>query len=194
MKVFITGATGFVGRALTLRLLRDGHQVVAWTRRPEAARDVLGAEVEIAGTDLDAHVGTVDAVVHLAGEPVMGGRWTKARRQRMWDSRVGLAERLVQAMERADRPPEVFVSAGRPDIVFYQAGCDTLAGDPLASLQMSEAGIARRDGMVIDECVARGVPAVMTLGGGYSEGAWRAQCLSVRSIIKKYGQAKTDRR
>jgi len=111
MRIFITGATGFVGRALTLRLLRDGHAVVAWTRNPEAARDVLGAEVTIASTDLDTQVGSADAVVHLAGEPVLGGRWTKHRRQRLWDSRVGLAERLVASMARADHRPGVLVSA-----------------------------------------------------------------------------------
>lgn len=75
-----------------------------------------------------------------------------------------------------------------PDIVFLVAGCDTLAGDPLASLSMTEEGIVRRDAMVIDACVERGVPVVMTLGGGYSEDAWHAQFASIRRIIERSGR------
>lgn len=87
-----------------------------------------------------------------------------------------LSENLPALFERA-----------RPDIVFLVAGCDTLAGDPLASLKMTEKGIVRRDMMVIGACVRRGTPVVMTLGGGYSANAWRAQYASVRGIIQTWG-------
>ena len=82
------------------------------------------------------------------------------------------------------------IALGRssPDIVFLVAGCDTLAGDPLASLAMTEGGVVKRDAMVVDACVERGVPVVMTLGGGYSEGAWHAQYASIRQIIERYGR------
>ena len=89
-----------------------------------------------------------------------------------------LAEYLDDVLERA-----------RPDIVFYLAGCDVLAGDPLAALGMTEAGLLRRDMMVIDACVDRGLPVAMTLGGGYGRNAWRAQYASIRAIIEKYGRA-----
>ena len=79
MRVFVTGATGFVGRALIPRLQRDGHTVVAWVRSPARARGLLGAEVELVHTDTapDGLVGAIersDAVVNLAGEPLMDGR------------------------------------------------------------------------------------------------------------------------
>ena len=77
----------------------------------------------------------------------------------------------------------LFRRSGSPDIVFYVAGCDTLAGDPLASLAMTHAGIARRDKMVIDACRQRATPVVMTLSGGYSDDAWSAQFKSIRAII-----------
>ncbi len=82
--------------------------------------------------------------------------------------------------------PRIFDDA-RPDIVFIQGGCDTLAGDPLAGMEMTPQGIAERDSMVVDECVQRNIPVVMTLGGGYSEGAWEAQYASIRRIIIKHG-------
>ena len=82
--------------------------------------------------------------------------------------------------------PEVFAKA-RPDLVVLQAGCDTLAGDPLAHLTMTPAGIVRRDAAVIDECVRRKVPVVMTLGGGYSRGAWAVQYASIRRTLEVHG-------
>jgi len=90
--------------------------------------------------------------------------------------------------------PRVLDAAGNPDIVFYVAGCDTLKGDPLASLEMTQDGIAERDRMVIDACIKRGIPVVMTLGGGYSKNAWEAQYLSIRSLIEQYGVADQNAR
>jgi histone deacetylase 11 len=89
-----------------------------------------------------------------------------------------LGEHLPRVLEQA-----------RADIVFIQAGCDTLAGDPLAGLAMTEDGIVRRDAMVIDECVRRGIPVAMALGGGYSSEAWQVQYASIRRTIMTHGQA-----
>ena len=85
--------------------------------------------------------------------------------------------------------PKVFAAA-RPDIVFLVAGCDTLAGDPLASLKMTVEGLVKRDALVIDAAVKRGVPIVMTLAGGYGKNAARAQYESVANLIKTYGLAR----
>ena len=46
----------------------------------------------------------------------------------------------------------------RPDLVVYQAGCDVLDGDPLASLELTVEGLIARDAMVIDKCVAQDIP------------------------------------
>jgi len=115
MRVFVTGASGFIGRALVPRLQRDGHTVVAWVRSPARARGLLGAEVELVQADAapDALVGAIeraDAVVNLAGEPLMGGRWTAARRAVLEESRITVTEQLVRAMAEAKTRPRVFVS------------------------------------------------------------------------------------
>ncbi len=86
--------------------------------------------------------------------------------------------------------PDVFKRA-QPDIVFLQAGCDTLADDGLASLRMTERGIVRRDAEVIDRCVRQRVPVVMVLGGGYGPSAWHAQYASIRHIIETCGTSTT---
>ena len=87
MKVFLSGATGFLGRALTLALRGQGHEVLAWVRSPEGARAALGDQAELvpmaAGAEgervLRAALERCDAIVNLAGEPILS-RWTPARR------------------------------------------------------------------------------------------------------------------
>jgi uncharacterized protein (TIGR01777 family) len=115
MRVFVTGATGFIGRALIPRLQRDGHTVVAWVRSPVRARGILGAEVELVHADtalggLVAAIERCDAVVNLAGEPLMGGRWTAGRRAVLERSRIAVTEQLVRAMAEVKTCLRVFIS------------------------------------------------------------------------------------
>lgn len=86
-----------------------------------------------------------------------------------WD--IGLADftsdgeylpRLREAM------PQILDSF-EPDLVVYQAGADPFAGDQLGSLQLTKAGLATRDRIVIRESRSRGIPVVATLGGGYAK-------------------------
>jgi uncharacterized protein (TIGR01777 family) len=135
MRVLVMGATGFIGRALIPRLQCDGHAVVAWVRSPARARSLLGAEVELVHADTapDGLVEAIersDAVVNLAGEPLMGGRWTAARRAVLESSRIAVTEQLVRAMAEAKTRPRVFVSGSavgyygdRSDELLTEASC-----------------------------------------------------------------------
>ena len=116
MKIFMTGATGFIGKAVVLRLQREGYELAAWVRSPERARSCLGNGVEFidaAGgqSAMEAAVAHADAIINLAGEPILRGRWNAKRRRAILDSRVGITERLVAAMDKSNRPPAVMVSA-----------------------------------------------------------------------------------
>jgi acetoin utilization deacetylase AcuC-like enzyme len=74
---------------------------------------------------------------------------------------VEYLERLDPALER--------VFAGRPALVFYQAGVDALETDRLGRLGLTPEGLSRRDRLVFHRCRTAGVPLVLTLGGGYSD-------------------------
>jgi histone deacetylase 11 len=76
------------------------------------------------------------------------------------------------------------IDRSRPELVMLQAGCDTLAGDPLADLCMTQEGIVARDGYVADTCARRGIPLAVTLGGGYSRQAWKVQHASICRILE----------
>jgi hypothetical protein len=117
MRILLTGATGFIGRALVRRLLRVGHAASAWVRDTERARHALGPDVTLHASDgPEAWRGALSgagAVVNLAGEPLFGRRWTAARRRALVESRIGLTTRLVEAIAALplDARPRVLVSA-----------------------------------------------------------------------------------
>ncbi len=62
--------------------------------------------------------------------------------------------------------PRVFSEPA--DIVFYQAGVDALATDRLGKLALTHQGLHTRDRMVFEAVLRKGVPCVVTQGGGYS--------------------------
>ena len=115
MNVVITGGTGFIGRAVVRRLLASRHHVTVITRSVDRLAARLGPDVEGIDTKdkagIDHAVGTSDAVINLAGESIVGGRWTAAQKQRLRDSRILLTESLVSAIAKAKTPPTVLVSA-----------------------------------------------------------------------------------
>jgi NADH dehydrogenase len=85
MKVFLTGATGFVGRYMLKRLLAEGHSVRALVREPQKAGELSQGEVDLVpgdvveGTGLEQGMQGCDAVIHLVGIIVEKGRNTFER-------------------------------------------------------------------------------------------------------------------
>lgn len=117
-RVLVTGGTGFIGQALVSQLLEAGHAVTVLTRDPlRAAHEFHGRSRCIRSLD-ELSAGDVhDAVVNLAGAPVVGPRWSGSRKARLLQSRVGTTEALLGWARRVVRPPAVWVQASA--IGFY---------------------------------------------------------------------------
>ncbi len=119
MRIAITGATGFIGRRLVARLLRDGHAVVALSRDVTRARAVLPVRCDVAPWDPESAIGPAtaldgaDAIVHLAGAGVADERWTAARKRVIRQSRVRGTNALVATLAamRPDARPRTLVGA-----------------------------------------------------------------------------------
>jgi uncharacterized protein len=114
MTYLVTGATGFIGKALVETLLAAGHSVHYLGRRRSAAMDLRAAfhpwpEPERTLAPLDS-VPRCEAVVNLAGEPI-AQRWTADVRKKIKESRILVTRNLVEALSRLPHKPGVLVSA-----------------------------------------------------------------------------------
>ena len=112
MNVAITGSTGLIGSALVPRLTSRGHGVVRLVRRtPAIASAERLARWNPDTGAVEPGLDGVDAVVHLAGESVAGGRWTEARKRRIRESRVPPTRKLCETLARQPTPPRVLLCA-----------------------------------------------------------------------------------
>jgi uncharacterized protein len=110
MKVAITGSSGLIGTALTVRLRADGHQVVRLVRRPPRAADEIRWDPRAADAGNPVLAG-VDACVHLAGAGVGDHRWTAAYKAEIRSSRVLPTRALASALAAASPRPAAFIVA-----------------------------------------------------------------------------------
>jgi uncharacterized protein len=107
MHIGITGATGFIGRQLVREALSRGHVVIPFSRRQAAT--IPGSEpLRIFGEQMD--LGGINAVIHLAGESILG-LWTKQKRTRILESRIAGTRWIINAMKRTRVKPSALISA-----------------------------------------------------------------------------------
>lgn len=117
MRIIITGGTGFIGRPLCVELLKNGHEVTLVTRNRAKAKDwplptpfvLWDMEKNAAPSELDPNA--FDAVLHLAGENIAGGRWTADRKERILKSRVETTKVLKNWLSKRSSPIPVILSA-----------------------------------------------------------------------------------
>jgi uncharacterized protein len=114
MRVLVTGASGFLGSAVSDAMLARGDEVVGLTRDPERARrsnPSVGWHAWDATAERPpgAALEGVDAVVNLIGEPI-DQRWTDDAKRRIRDSRERTTKNLVDALSSADPRPRALVS------------------------------------------------------------------------------------
>lgn len=111
MNVLLTGASGLIGSAVAAALQARGDAVRYLVRREPVSGDrEFRWNPESKWVDRDAFEG-VDAVIHLAGRSVASGRWNKAVKRSIRDSRVLGTQAIVAAMQDAQHRPRVFLSA-----------------------------------------------------------------------------------
>ncbi|MEM8769754.1 MAG: TIGR01777 family oxidoreductase [Pseudomonadota bacterium] len=103
--ILIGGGSGFIGRALTRELQAAGHRVTIVSRFPGEGR-LTWEDVRQNGLP------PCQAVINLAGKHILDMRrpWTARYRDEVLRSRVETTSTLVDAINAATEPPEVFIS------------------------------------------------------------------------------------
>ena len=132
MKVLVTGSSGLIGSALMPYLAAGGHRPARLVRSksPTDSPDIFWDPES--GEMNTSHLEGLDAVVHLAGENIVG-KWTSARKTRIRDSRINGTRALCEALAGLTRPPRVLISASA--VGYYgDRGTETLYEDSAAGL------------------------------------------------------------
>jgi uncharacterized protein (TIGR01777 family) len=119
--VLVSGSSGLVGRALLERLAQRGQQTKRLVRSNPSPNEVLWDPIR---GEIDERSIATQAVVHLAGENIADGRWTKSKMEAIRASRVRGTRLLAESLARLENPPSVLVSASA--IGFYGDGGDEL--------------------------------------------------------------------
>lgn len=135
---------------------------------------VSGAIARAAVVDLDVHQGNGTAAVFASDPTVftfsMHGEHNFPFRKQRSSLDVGLPDGTGDAayLDVLFRTLPGVLDAARPDLVYYQAGVDPLAEDALGRLALTLDGLEARDRFVLETARRRGIPLVVTLGGGYA--------------------------
>lgn len=108
-RVLVTGASGLIGSALVPSLIERGCRVTRLVRGPVSGEGQISWNP--ASRLAPESVSGFDAVLHLAGESVVG-RWSAAKKARIRDSRAIVTRHLAQSLAEAkDRPRALIVAS-----------------------------------------------------------------------------------
>lgn len=115
MKILITGGSGFLGTALTQSLKTHGVKgdtaSVTWVSRSvEKEKTKNIADDVISYDDLASTNETYDVIINLAGAGIADSRWTEARKQELFDSRLKPTQAVIDYIERIGNKPKLLIS------------------------------------------------------------------------------------
>ena len=95
MNILLSGSSGLIGSELKKNLETDGHQVTPLSRDFDNPINFEG----------------IDAVIHLAGENIAQGRWTKAKKSEIRNSRINGTKKLSDQLATSPHKPSIFISS-----------------------------------------------------------------------------------
>jgi hypothetical protein len=165
--LLITGGTGFIGQELCRALLADGHELTLLARDPLKTAYLFEGRVHCITRLDDLDPGTrFDVVINLAGERILGPRWSANRRHKLVESRVGTTHSVAAWIARSTHKPRLMISASGVGYYGVQAeGDPTALGEDAASGRDFVSELCRQWEGAAQSVTSHGVPlAVLRFG------------------------------
>lgn len=120
LRIALSGSTGLVGQQLQPMLQMLGHRVDPIVRQQADGPQEIAVWDEGFAADPAGNLAKlrgVDAVIHLAGKPIAGGRWNEKTKQQIRDSRVDKTHQLCQRLaDLGDDKPQTLLCASATGI------------------------------------------------------------------------------
>ncbi|KPJ61024.1 MAG: epimerase [Latescibacteria bacterium DG_63] len=166
MRIFVTGGTGFVGRNLVSRLVKEGNQVTVLTRSAKATDKTPPSVSYVQGNPMkqgswQEAVGEHDVVINLAGASLFK-RWTAQYKRAIRESRIETTRRLVEGM-RAPPGQTVFFSTSAVGYYGFRGDEELTEDSPAGDDFLAKvAGDWEREALKAEE---KGVRVVITRFG-----------------------------
>lgn len=105
MRILITGGTGMIGKELGKLLHDEGHQIVILTRSIDKAKAMLNFPAALVSYHSSESIPEealkdIDVIYNLAGENIGESRWTSLRKKELYQSRINITKKLVEALQK----------------------------------------------------------------------------------------------
>jgi len=168
MRVVITGATGFIGRALCKALHKD-YEVIALSRDASRAAKSIGEMAKIIEWDGRTtgswykQANGAFAIINLAGENVASGRWNESKKAGILHSRLDSSRAVLEVIKQADKKPTVVILASA--IGYYGSRQDELLEETSTPGKGFLANLCRRVESYAEEIEGVGVRCVVIRTG-----------------------------
>jgi uncharacterized protein (TIGR01777 family) len=123
MKILITGGSGLIGANL-IPLLRP-NDIAVYTRNVAMTEQILGHKIHfLSSLDHLKNLNDYQVVINLAGEPIVGKKWTERQKHEIEQSRWSVTEKIVALIKASENPPELLISGSA--IGFYGRQSDNI--------------------------------------------------------------------
>jgi uncharacterized protein (TIGR01777 family) len=132
MNILITGGTGLIGKHF-INSFQQPYQFTVLTRNSQKAEKLLPAGVEF--IDQLPEQNHYEAIINLAGEPIVDKRWTVAQKEVICQSRWQITEQVVAMIERAKFKPTCLISGSA---IGYYGDTGNIATDEEADVTQTD--------------------------------------------------------
>lgn len=165
INVAISGSTGLIGQALSNHLRAEGYEIIS-VKREDFQKGAVAVHDKIRNCQI---------VINLAGSPVIK-RWTGKNKHKILESRINTTNLTVEAMQRMDIKPRLFINASAvgiyDDMNIHIENSKLIDGGFLGDVVQKWETAALKGGLFVKRLVLLRIGVVLSFSGGAVKKVW----------------------